>query len=195
MNKTDRPRPGEFTNTKGTSPAGSYDSVSIALHWLTAVLVVVQFLLAEFWDFFNRPTRHEMITAHMSFGILLGTVIVVRILWRVAYGRKMPSAASGLAGAAAQFVHRAFYVLLAMQVVLGFILRWSGNEAMSFFGLQLPPPFAPFSKAGHEVVDQFHNVVGWTIIVLAFGHALFAILHHYVLKDGLLKRMAPALGR
>jgi cytochrome b561 len=136
-----------------------------------------------------------MIVAHMSFGILLGTIIVIRILWRVSYGRRMPRAEPGLAGAAATFVHRAFYVLLVAQVVLGFVLRWSGNESMSFFGFQFSPPFAPFSKSGHEIVDQIHTIVGWTIIVLAFGHALVAILHHHVLKDGVLKRMVPVQGR
>jgi cytochrome b561 len=33
--------------------------------------------------------------------------------------------------------------------------------------------------------------VGWAIIVLALGHALAALYHHYVLKDRVLGRMLP----
>ena len=33
--------------------------------------------------------------------------------------------------------------------------------------------------------------VAWTIIVLASLHAAMALIHHYILKDGLLKRMQP----
>ena len=35
-----------------------YDNIAMALHWATALLVVVQFLLAEIWDYFARPTDH-----------------------------------------------------------------------------------------------------------------------------------------
>src|SRR5690348_17107020 len=46
----------------------SYDRTSIALHWLTAVLVLTQFVLAQIWGFAPRPTKHLLIVAHMSFG-------------------------------------------------------------------------------------------------------------------------------
>lgn len=57
-----------------------YDRVAIALHWATAVLVLVQFLLSQGWGWFARPTHHLMVVAHMSFGMLLALVIVVRIV-------------------------------------------------------------------------------------------------------------------
>jgi len=52
---------------------------AMTLHWLTAFLVVTQFLLAWFWGFAGRPLRHSMIAAHMSFGILLTAVLLIRI--------------------------------------------------------------------------------------------------------------------
>ena len=44
----------------------SYDNVAIALHWLTALLVLIQFALGQTWGWFVRPTRHLMIVTHMS---------------------------------------------------------------------------------------------------------------------------------
>lgn len=35
----------------------NYDSIAITLHWLTAVLVVVQFVLGQTWGWFSRPTH------------------------------------------------------------------------------------------------------------------------------------------
>jgi cytochrome b561 len=90
-------------------------------------------------------------------------------------------------------VHYLLYGLLVVQVALGFVLRWSGNEAMSFFGLLIPPPFAPFSKPAHELVGEAHNWIGWTIIILAGGHAGAALFHHFVLRDNVLWRMLPGL--
>jgi cytochrome b561 len=168
-----------------------YDTLSILLHWATTVLVVTQFALAELWDFAAKPTKHLMITAHMSFGILLTIVIVVRIAWRLTPGHKVRQAAVGWVEAASKGVHYLLYALLATEAVLGFVLRWSGNEAMSFFGILIPPPFPAFSKPAHHLVGDVHNWIAWTIIILAVGHASAALFHHYVLRDNLLWRMLP----
>jgi cytochrome b561 len=173
----------------------TYDSFSIALHWLTAVLVLLQFVLAVTWEWFGRPTERLMIVAHMSFGIVLAAVIVVRIAWRLVPGRRTPAAATGWADMAARAVHALLYCMLAAEAALGFVLRWAGNESMSFFGLLIPPPFAPFSKPALHWVEELHELNGWAIVVLAAGHAAAALYHHYVLRDPVLSRMLPAVRR
>jgi cytochrome b561 len=169
----------------------SYDRFAITLHWLTVALVLTQFALAESWGWFDRPTRHLMIVAHMSFGIILSAVIVTRIVWRWIPGHQMPSAVSGWVELASKAVHYLLYIMLISEAVLGFVLRWSGNEAMSFFGLLIPPPFAPLTKATHELIGEIHDWNGWAIVILAAGHAAAALYHHYVLHDRVLSRMLP----
>lgn len=168
-----------------------YDSVAIALHWATAVLVVCQFALAELWGFAGRPTRHLMITTHMSFGIILTAVIIARVIWRLIPGHQMSSLEVGWVRTASKAVHYLLYVLLALEAVLGFTLRWSGAEAMSFFGLQIPSPLGHWSRGAHQLVGELHNWNGWAIVLIAFGHALAALYHHYVLRDKVLGRMLP----
>ena len=168
-----------------------YDAFTIALHWATAGLVVLQFVLAETWGFPNRPTRHLMIVMHMSFGILLSAVLIARIAWRLTRGRHLPPAASGWVELASNAVHYLLYTLLVAEAVLGFLFRWSGDEAMSFFGLLIPSPFPPFSKAAHHIMADAHNYIGWIIVILAAGHAAAALFHHYVLRDGVLRRILP----
>ncbi len=170
----------------------NYDSVAITLHWLTAVLVLVQFVLGQTWGWFSRPTHHLMVVAHMSYGIMLTVVILMRLLWRFAFRRHVASLESGWVRMASTTVHYVLYGLLATEAVLGFLSRWEGNEAMSFFGVLIPPPF---TGSGQEVAHQLqdiHNWVGWTIIILATGHALAALYHHYFLHDRVLGRMLPA---
>lgn len=173
----------------------TYDRFSIALHWLTVVLVLSQFVLSQVWGFAPRPTRHLLIVTHMSFGIVLSAVIVVRILWRVSPGRQSPLASAGLLELAAKAVHYLLYALLIAEAVLGFVLRWSGNESMSFFGLLIAPPFAPFSKPAHHNVGEAHELIGWAIIVVAAFHAAAALFHHFVVRDAVLTRMLPGLKR
>ena len=42
-----------------------YDDVAIALHWATAILVLIQFLLGVTWDYFAKPLREDMQTLHI----------------------------------------------------------------------------------------------------------------------------------
>lgn len=168
-----------------------YDGVAQALHWLTAAIVLFQFATSETWENFARPTRHLMIMWHMSFGIILGAVVLARIVWRLIPGHQMPPADVGLAELAAKVGHYFLYVLLIFQFVLGFVLRWAGAEAMSFFGLQIPSPMARVSRPVHEVMGDLHHWIGWTIVIVAAGHATAALFHHVVLKDNVLRRMLP----
>jgi cytochrome b561 len=168
-----------------------YDALAMTLHWLTAVLVLTQFGLGELWDLAPRSAKHLMIVAHLSFGILLAAVLIVRIAWRLTPGHRVRDAATGLVELASKVVHYVLYGLLAAGVVLGFLWRWSGGEALSFFGLLIPPPFAAFSKPANHFVGDLHDWVAWTIIVLAVGHAGAALFHHFVLRDDVLRRMLP----
>jgi cytochrome b561 len=176
----------------GDDPA-RYDGLAMTLHWVTAVLVVLLFMLAESWEFVAKPIRQEMIVAHMSFGVLFTLVLAVRIAWRVTPAHHVQDATTGIVELASRAVHYLLYVLLVAQAVLGFVWRWSGNEAIGFFGLLIPPPFAPFSKPAHAFVADAHNWIGWTIIILAGGHAAAALFHQFVLRDDVLWRMMPGL--
>ena len=153
------------------------------------LLVLTQSALTELRDLAERPTRHVMIVAHMSFGILLTLALIVRVARRLTSGHRVRPP-PGPGGLAAEGVHHLLYGLLAAEAALGFVLRWSGDEAVSFFGLPIPPPFAPFSKPAHHLVGEAHDIVGSTAIVVAAGHAA-ALFHHFRLHDDVLWRMLP----
>ena len=171
----------------------NYDRFAIALHWTTAVLVVLQFALGQTWGWFARPTHHLMVVTHMSFGIILTVVVLTRIVWRFGLGHQKSSLESEWVLVASKSVHYLLYMLLLAEAVLGFLSRWEGNQAMSFFGLQIPSPYIGSGKQVAHQLQNVHNWVGWAIIVLAAGHAAAALYHHYVLKDRVLERMLPAV--
>ena len=169
-----------------------HDTMTIALHWATALLVITLFTLAETWGFtrVGSPLWREMQWLHISFGMLLAAVFVSRVCWRMLFARKLPPAASGAQQLVVSAVHASFYVLLAAQVVLGFLNCWASQPA-SFFGL-----FAitsPLVISGHPIywIGFLHHYNAWLIMILAGGHAGAALAHHYILRDGVLRRMLP----
>lgn len=168
-----------------------YDGIAILLHWALVLLVLTQFGLAQLWDLASRSTKHTMIVSHMTCGILLLAVVIVSIVWRLLPGHQVRPAASGIVEFAAKSVQFLLYGLIIAQGGLGFALRWSGNEAMSFFGLPIPPAFPPTSKPVHELLGDIHDYLGWAIIALAAAHAVAALFHHFILRDDVLWRMLP----
>jgi len=170
----------------------TYDGVAITLHWATALLVVLQFALGETWDWFAKPTRETMQSVHVSFGMLLAALIVARLVWRWIPGHQLSPLEAGWIKIASKSVHYLLYVLLVAQAATGFAWRWAQGHAVEFFGLfGIPGPYGAVDKATRHLLHDVHGKVGWAIIILAFGHALAALYHHYVLKDRVLGRMLP----
>src|SRR5947199_7013325 len=85
----------EATRVAAAATRTRYDATSIALHWITVALVLLNFASAELWGLFARPTRHMMIVSHMSLGILLSAVVVLRIVWRLMPGHQVAPATQG----------------------------------------------------------------------------------------------------
>ena len=190
MNGLTNPTPSAPRPAQGDDHA-RYDGLSMALHWATAALVFLQFGLAETWGFFSKADQYLLIALHMSFGLVLGAAIVLRIFWRLTFGRNSFETGQDLIGYAARMVHHVLYVLIVAEVALGFLTRWTDNQPLSFFGLLISSPFGAFSKATGDFVDDIHDVNAWLIMVLVGGHTLAALGHHYLFKDNVLRRMLP----
>jgi cytochrome b561 len=170
-----------------------YDRVTIAFHWLTAVLVIVLFGTAFAWNYLPREWHlHSLEGVHVSLGIALAAVLAGRLAWRATAGRRLKPIGTSLTAPLSKIVHALLYALLAVQVVLGFGLRWFQGEELSFFGLFSVPSLFTADRAFSHQLEQLHNYAGWTLIVLVAGHAFAALFHRYVLRDGVLRRMLPA---
>jgi len=169
-----------------------YDGLAMALHWITAVLVITLFALAEIWGFLPRgtPLRHALQALHVSLGLTLAAVFALRLVWRNTGARRVLPLVSGAQHLAALVMHGGLYALLALQIVLGLLFRWAEGPA-GFFGLFAIPSPLIIGKAAHHEIGYLHDKVAWLIIILAGGHAAIALAHHFILRDQVLQRMLP----
>jgi cytochrome b561 len=170
----------------------SYDGTAIFLHWTTALLVIIQFLSAFTWDYFRHDTRETMQSLHVSLGMLLTAAIIARVVWRLIPGHQVSSLEAGWVGLASKAVHYLLYGLLLIQAVTGFLFRWAQGHPAEFFGLfGIPGPFGAVEKATRREIHSIHEWIGYSIVIIALGHALAALYHHYALHDRVLGRMFP----
>jgi cytochrome b561 len=173
----------------------NYDKVAITLHWVTALLVLEQFLTSFIWDYFDRTTRDGLQSLHTSLGVLLAAVIVTRVTWRLMPGHQVSSLALGWVRTASKSVHALLYALLLVQAVLGFTIGWAAGHPIHLFGLPIPGPIGTLPRPTRHELREIHQWVGYTIVIVAAGHAAAALYHHYKLHDRVLGRMAPWVRR
>jgi cytochrome b561 len=169
----------------------NYDGVAIALHWATALLVVANFALAHTWDWFAKPVKGLMEDTHMSFGVLLTAAVVARVGWRLIPGHQVSALEAGWVRLASKGTHYLLYALLLAEAALGFTFRWGAGRPMAFFGGGIPPLIGEIARPLRRELREFHDWIGWAIIVIAALHAAAALYHHYALKDRVLMRMLP----
>ena len=169
----------------------TYDRITIWFHWLTAGLVAVIWALAQIIDLWPRGSGGQvaMRSLHVTLGSVLVVVLLARLVWRHTGGRTLPPAETGWLGLAARVTHWLLYGLLAMALIAGIANTWVRGD--SFFGLFKLVSFAPGNKAMRSLIGELHEVLTNLILIVAGAHAAAALFHHFVKRDGVLRRMLP----
>ena len=176
------------------TPRTKYSGLAMALHWLIAVLVIVQWRLSVGAE--AAPTREAggaIMANHFALGVVIFVVVALRLAWRQV--SPPPPQVPGHAPwerAFARLVHGAFYVLLLVMPVAGWIALSSFGEPISIWGLfNVPALPVPQNEALGETIFELHGASGIALLVLAALHATAALKHTFIDKDGTLFRMLP----
>jgi cytochrome b561 len=168
----------------------SYDRRTIQLHWVTAVLVGLLWSIAQIIDYFPKGApRIAIRSVHIVLGVLLGVILVMGVVWRSRSGRRLSLANDGVSGHLARIVHWALYVGLAAVILLGAANALGRGD--SIFSLFRIPKLFPDIPQLKPTFERLHPTAANALMILAAVHALAAFAHHYILRDGVLRRMLP----
>ena len=175
-----------------------YGAVPLSLHWLTAGLVAMAWMLGTFDDVLPKgPARAMGLYVHILAGLTILIALMMRLLWR-AFDPPPPLEPSALGAwldRAGHFAHYALYALLIAAVISGVVLQFARGNALPLFGLtEIPSPWLP-NRAFSRNVKQVHELFANGLVILAGLHAAAALLHHWILGDRTLLRMLPRTRR
>jgi cytochrome b561 len=177
-----------FRNT-----AEAYGSVAKFLHWSIVLLLIPQYFLAEAaHEAADQSIEQASLYGwHKSLGMLVLMLAVARIVWKmlnrphpgplgqVVWQRKTAAAGHGL-----------LYLLILLQPFTGWLMSSAGGYPVSMFGITFPA-LGGKNDALHERLEDVHETVFYLLLVVAVVHIAAALYHHFVLKDGVLRRMLP----
>ncbi|AFN77989.1 cytochrome b561 [Stutzerimonas stutzeri DSM 10701] len=164
-----------------------YGTVSKWFHWLMGGLIIWQFLkLGDRISEGEHWIGQTLVPWHVSIGALLMVLIVLRIFWASSQLKQRP-----LHDPATAFVvkagHLALYVGMLLLPITGLLTMIGNGYGLKVFGVQLV-------AKGPEIdwvatLGSAHSPLAWIMVFLAIGHIGMALLHHFVKRDDVLRRM------
>jgi len=179
-------------NSSTVSPS-RYGAVAQALHWLTALLVVVAFVYGPGGseERVYAPARDADRHLHETLGLCVLVLTTVRLAWRAMARRPDPVVVSRWLGAVAKVVQGALYVLLLLVPLTAITGAWlEGHPVALLGGIEFAPPMDKSHALG-SAIAEIHTWLGDVILWVAGLHAVAGIYHHLVLKDDVLVSMLP----
>jgi len=169
-----------------------YGGVAIALHWLTAALVVANLALgASMVPLPLSPRKLEWYMSHKWIGITVFVVTCVRLAWRAGHRPPALSPMPDWQRRAASVSHALMYVLLAVIPLSGWLYSSSTGVQVVYLGLVPLPDLVPKDRALALVLKWLHFGLNSTLFALVSVHAAAALKHAFADRDGTLSRMLP----
>lgn len=152
-----------------------YSSLQIGLHWAAALLIGANYWISDgMGDALDAHLAGQPVLGltpvwHVWAGTTLLFVVLVRLVVRFMSGGRTLPGPKTRAERAADIGHWVLYALMLAVPALGAITWFGKNNS----------------------TGDLHVLVMNAMMLVILGHAAMAIFHHFILKDGLLRRMSP----
>lgn len=179
-----------------------YGPTARALHWLMAVLIIVQATIGvimvydaedpNVWEWLAE--RLKLYDVHKVHGLLLLALVLARLGVRLTRG--VPPEEPAIAvwqREASRLVHAWIYLFLIGVPLLGWI-GISLYPALTVFNSIALPALAAPDRAMSETVLAAHKIAAFTLVALIAVHVAAALYHYFIRRDGVLRRMLPSAG-
>jgi cytochrome b561 len=184
-----------------TSAADTYSPTARRLHWWTVLLVAIMLPMGfgmvyrghtlNLWD----GLTDRLYNLHKLLGFVLLWLVVYRLYFRLKNGAPPDEPTlEWWQKAASHLTHWGLYALLITMGLLGWygVSKYGAREVFGLFSL---PPLGSQDRNVSHTVFYLHFLGGVLLSLMIAAHVGAALFHHFIRKDGVLRRMLPGLKR
>lgn len=174
-------------------PPHRYTAPAILLHWLLALLILASLAVGYAMTGMPfSPQRLKLYNWHKWAGVVILTLSALRLLWRLTHRPPPDVPMPGWQRRAAHATHHLLYLLFFAVPLVGWAYSSAAGFPIVVFGLLPLPDFVPADKALAAAIKPWHGWLAYTLAALVLVHVAGALKHHFIDRDGLLRRMLPA---
>ena len=178
-------------------PRGTYTLAYSLLHWTIALCIILLFSMQYIRKPFDEDVRNIVREFHKSIGLVTIVLIALRLWLRLTtqQASKFDDTAKART-LVAKAVHQGLWMLMIFVPLTGLGFLLMRGRGVDFFLLAALGPFTSGSQFWGSLTLILHRYAAFVLIGLVVLHCAGALFHHFVLRDGLMTRMAPfASGR
>lgn len=169
----------------------TWDAMARGLHWLMAVLILIQGLVGWIAQQMDRsPARVDAMTLHKSLGLTLLLLLLLRFTWRMTHSvPPLPDGSSLREVRLSRVAHYALYLLPGAIMVSGWVAASAYLVPWKWWWtVPLPRITAP-DRGTYEVAAEVHETMIYVFLAILAVHVAAALWHHFVKRDGVLLGM------
>lgn len=169
-----------------------YHPLSQIIHWLTAILVVIAFVLGpEDIDELDNPSLDLGLQTHETLGLAVFGLTVLRLLWTLFSQRPLAVPMAAWMRTISKVLQGSLYLLLIAVPLTAILGTWlEGNVLSLLDNVTITSPLSTSENLG-EFLLELHPTLADTLLILAGIHAAAALFHQFILKDLVLATMLP----
>jgi cytochrome b561 len=180
-----------FDHAAGKTPP-PHSAKLVLLHWLTVLcLTLAAALILTRDQVGGRVLRMWLLEGHRHLGLLVLALFFARVALRFRPRRWMSTHRSPwLLQWLATLNHLALNGLLLVQPLLGWALSDAQGKPVHLLGASLPALVGADEDLA-DALQTWHQQAAWLLLGLILLHVGAALWHHFVMRDGVLRRMLP----
>ena len=181
-------------NTNLASPTRNarYTGVAMAFHWLLAAAIVGSFCVGLYMTSLPfSPARLKLYNWHKWAGVTILALSAARLLWRLTHRPPADLPMPRWQAAAAHGAHLALYALFFAVPLLGWAYSSAAGFPIVLFGVLPLPDFVAPNRELSVLIKPFHAWAAYALAAVVVLHVAGALKHHFIDRDGLLRRMLP----
>src|SRR5437660_6999765 len=168
-----------------------FTALSRLLHWTMAAMVLTMLgigvaMVASLTNY------HVLASIHRPLGIAILILVVVRFVNRQLTSLPpFPATMSRAERLAATVSELTMYSLMFVLPLVGWGMLSAARYPIVLFGSLHLPNILPHNLTLHAVLRQAHTVLAYLFFLTFLAHFGAILFHTLIVRDGILKRMAP----
>jgi cytochrome b561 len=169
----------------------AFAASSRVLHWVMAAAVLSMLLIGGAMVT-SLVDYHALLSIHRPLGILILALVVIRFVNRqLKKPPPFPDTMSPLERIVATWSERGLYALMFAMPLVGWGMLSAARYPIVLFGSFHLPPILPKSPPLYVALRSTHTLLAYFLFFMFMAHLSAVLFHTLVLRDGLLRRMAP----
>jgi cytochrome b561 len=168
-----------------------FTALSRVLHWTMAAMVLAMLCIGVAMVV-SLADYHVLVSIHRPLGIAILILVVVRFVNRLLHPPPpFPATMSRPERLAATVSELTMYALMFALPLVGWGMLSAARYPIVLYGSVHLPVILPHDAMLYAVLRKVHTVLAYLLFLTFLAHFGAILFHTLIVRDGILKRMAP----